>query len=137
MHNRISNREDSALFVDEIRVVIEGNGMKSEIPLRITSLFFYRENTSKLVHWHGSVAVESEEDTRHLNEWKKKTEALEKLVAEKTADLVQKNRDLEIEAKLERVRARTMAMQRRIAGCSCLIVSASKSIGSTGIQLRI
>lgn len=37
---------------------------------------------------------------------------MKKLVAEKTADLIQKKRDLEIEAALERVRAETMAMQR-------------------------
>ncbi len=39
-----------------------------------------------------------------------KVAALEKLVAERTADLVVKNRELEIEVSLERVRARTMAM---------------------------
>ncbi len=39
-------------------------------------------------------------------------ETLEKQVAERTAELVHKNRDLEIEAALERVRARTMAMQK-------------------------
>ncbi len=38
-------------------------------------------------------------------------ETLEKQVTERTAELVSKNRDLEIEGSLERVRARAMAMQ--------------------------
>ena len=39
-------------------------------------------------------------------------ETLEKQVAERTAELVHKNRDLEIEGALERVRAKTMAMHK-------------------------
>jgi len=53
------------------------------------------------------------DDSFNINEWKLKTEELEKNVAEKTADLIIKNRDLEIEASLERVRAIAMEMRER------------------------
>src|SRR5215471_12147225 len=43
--------------------------------------------------------------------FEKRNAELEKEVAEKTSELQQKNRELEIEAALERVRARAMAMQ--------------------------
>jgi len=55
--------------------------------------------------------MSSENDTWHLNEWHREKEKLEKRVAEQTSDLQKKNRELEIEAALERVRSRTMAMQ--------------------------
>ncbi len=45
-----------------------------------------------------------------LNEWQQRNAELELLVEEKTADLEHKSRELEIEAALERVRAKTMAM---------------------------
>ncbi|MEO7358390.1 MAG: hypothetical protein ABIY50_12805, partial [Ignavibacteria bacterium] len=45
-------------------------------------------------------------------EWQRKNAELQKLVDEKTADLVQKYRDLEIEASLERVRAVALSMKK-------------------------
>jgi hypothetical protein len=52
------------------------------------------------------------EDTAlSAEEWKRKYAELKVQLTEKTADLHLKNRELEIEAALERVRARTMGMQ--------------------------
>jgi signal transduction histidine kinase len=108
---RISPDEDTAIFMDEFEISMVVEGKKNVIPLRLTSVFEFNENTWKLVHLHGSKAVETEGDTWHLNEWKKKNEELQKQVEEKTAELLVKNRELEIEAALERIRAQVTAMQ--------------------------
>ncbi len=112
VHRRISPDEDTAIYTDEIEISMVVDGTRNGFPLRLSSVFEFNDNTWKLVHLHGSKAVETEGDTWHLNEWKQKNEQLQKLVDEKTAELVKQNRELEIEATLERVRARTMAMQK-------------------------
>ena len=80
--------------------------------LRLSLVLEYIEEKWLMVHFHSSKPeeVESEKDTWGIETWKERAEELEKEVAERTADLVLKNRDLEIEAALERVRARSMAM---------------------------
>jgi hypothetical protein len=71
----------------------------------------YIDNQWKLTHWHASTPVETENDHWHMEEWKREKEKLQQLVDQQTADLQKKNRELEIEASIERVRARSMAMQ--------------------------
>ena len=112
VHRRISPSEDIAIYIDEFEVSMEIEGVSNVIPLRLSSVFEFNNGTWKLVHLHASKAVETEEDTWHLNEWRKKNEELQRLVDEKTAELQRQNHELEIEAALERVRARTMAMHK-------------------------
>ncbi|HKK43941.1 MAG TPA: hypothetical protein VJ964_00345, partial [Balneolaceae bacterium] len=50
--------------------------------------------------------------SKALEDWKWEKEKLQKLVDQQKADLKSKTRELEIEAAIERVRARTMAMKR-------------------------
>ena len=66
------------------------------------------------MHWHGSKPEYDSggTDTWHTGEWQKKNEELQKQVEEKAAELIQKNRELEIEASLERVRTVAMSMQK-------------------------
>jgi len=109
--SRISPEEDTVIFMDEFEISMLVDGTKNIIPVRLSSVFEFSNNTWKLVHLHGSKAVETEEDTWHLNEWKQKNEQLQKLVDEKTAELFEKNRELEIEAALEKVRSRSLAMK--------------------------
>ena len=109
--SRISPEEDTVIFMDEFEISMLVDGTKNIIPVRLSSVFEFSNNTWKLVHLHGSKAVETEEDTWHLNEWKQKNEQLQKLVEEKTAELFEKNRELEIEAALEKVRSRSLAMK--------------------------
>ncbi len=109
---RISPDKDTAIYMDEFEISMIVNETKNVLPVRLTSVFEFRENGWKLVHLHGSKAVETEEDTWHLSEWKQKNEQLQKLVAEKTAELTIQNRELEIEAALERVRACSMGMNK-------------------------
>lgn len=105
--------ENTAIFVDEIIVNIKSKDSELEFLLRISAVLEYHQNSWKVIHWHGSKPeeVESEKDTWGMDMYKQQAEKLQKLVDEKTADLQEKNRELEIEAALERVRARSSAMQ--------------------------
>src|SRR5690606_32626106 len=83
-----------------------------EMYLRVSVVLEYTNGKWLVVHWHASKPenVESEKDTFGIDNWKEKAEALEKVVEERTADLVVKNRELQIEAAVERVRATAQAM---------------------------
>ncbi len=139
VHRRISPDEDIALYMDEFEITMVIDGTKNMIPLRLTSVFEFSENAWKLVHLHGSKAVETEGDTWHLNEWKKKNAELQKLVDEKTEDLSKKNRELEIEAALERVRARTMAMHNsdELAETAAILFQQMTALGVTPERINI
>lgn len=112
IHRRVSPDEDTAIFMDEFEITMVIDGVKNVLPLRLTSVFEFLESNWKLVHLHGSKAVETEGDTWHMEEWKKKNEELQRMVDEKTADLAEKNRELEMEAALERVRTVAMSMHK-------------------------
>jgi signal transduction histidine kinase len=112
VHRRISPEEDTAIYMDEFEISMIVEGTKNSFLVRLSSVFEFSNNTWKLVHLHGSKAVETEDDTWHLNEWKQKSEQLQKLVDEKTAELTKQNREFEIQAALERVRSRAMAMHK-------------------------
>ena len=109
----ISNKEDSAIFVDEIKVSIILREGKQELFLRLTTILEYINIKWIVVHWHGSKPTETlgETDTWLVNEWKQKNEELEKLVNEKTSELLNKNRELEIETALEKVRSSALVMK--------------------------
>ncbi|GMQ25461.1 hypothetical protein Aoki45_21430 [Algoriphagus sp. oki45] len=121
VHQRVLSGENSAVYVDDLIMRITTDSGQFEMKMRFSTVLDYLEEKWVVVHWHGSKPeeVKSEEDTWGIAIWKKKTEELERLVAEKTADLVKKNRELEIESALERVRAMTMAMHSSadIGGC--------------------
>jgi hypothetical protein len=110
----ISNKEDSAFFVDEIKVSIILKEGIQELFLRMTTILEYVYSKWIVVHWHGSIPTETmaETDTWLVNEWKRENEKLQKLVDEKTFELLNKNRELEIEASLEKVRTIAMAMRK-------------------------
>ena len=83
------------------------------LSIRLSCILEYLNAKWMVVHWHGSIPVQTsgEEDTWLIHEWKRKQEELERLVAEKTLDLEQKNKELMVETALERVRSRATAMQ--------------------------
>jgi signal transduction histidine kinase len=109
----ISADDNTATLTSEANLYLKVDTNRIEFYIRITAVFEYIQDKWLMVHWHASKPelVESEKDTWGIDSWKQKAEELEKLVAEKTADLVTKNRELEVEAALERVRALTMAMR--------------------------
>jgi signal transduction histidine kinase len=109
----ISADHNTATLTSEANLYLKVDTNRIEFYIRITAVFEYIQDKWLMVHWHASKPelVESEKDTWGIDSWKQKAEELEKLVAEKIADLVTKNRELEVEAALERVRALTMAMR--------------------------
>jgi len=127
--------ENTAIYVDEVLITMHMEGVKNKLSVRISTVFGFSADLWKVTHWHGSVAVPIEGDTWHKDELKLKNEALEKLVEEKTADLMVKNRELEIEIALERVRARTISMQHsdELSEISSLL---DRQIRELGIKTR-
>ncbi|MFD1314642.1 ATP-binding protein [Namhaeicola litoreus] len=110
----ISKDENTAVLAEDIYLTVHTAGDRLEIYLRFSIVFHYINQQWKVVHWHSSKPeqVESEKDTWGIDLYKQKAEELERLVEEKTADLKVKNRELEIETSLERVRSATMAMHK-------------------------
>jgi signal transduction histidine kinase len=127
--------ENTAIYVDEALITMHMEGVKNKLSVRLSTVFGFSADLWKVTHWHGSVAVPIEGDTWHKDELKLKNEALEKLVEEKTADLMVKNRELEIEIALERVRARTISMQHsdELSEISSLL---DRQIRELGIKTR-
>ena len=111
---RISPDGDSVIVVDEMKITINSSEYSHQLFLRITTVLEYADNKWTVVHFHTSKpdGTKGETDTWHINEWKRKNQELQKLVDEKTADLLIKNRDLQIETSLERVRTIAMGMRK-------------------------
>jgi len=106
--------ETTAQFRDEMVVDIGDKKNKHSIQLWFSTLFKYRHNKWQMVMFHGSMPDlgSSSADTFHVAEAEKKLKELEQVVAERTADLQKKSRELEIEAALERVRTVAMSMMK-------------------------
>jgi len=81
-------------------------------PLRITTILQKKNNRWKLVQQHGSLPDNKvgSGETIGLDKVKAENVALREAVRKRTVELETKNRELQIEAALERVRARAMAM---------------------------
>lgn len=92
IHRRYNESEDVAIIVNEIKIILISEEGTNELNPRISTVLQYFDSYWKVIHWHGSVATDSENDTWHLQEWKRKKEELEGLVAEKTQEL---NKSLE------------------------------------------
>jgi signal transduction histidine kinase len=108
---RISNDGNNACIIEEITLKLSSDEEIHTIFMRATCVMEYLDNQWKLTHWHTSTPVDTENDPWHMEEWKREKEKLQQLVDQQTVDLQLKNRELQIEAALERVRARAMAMQ--------------------------
>lgn len=102
----------TGIFVEEVKLIVSTGEAVSEDNVRMSFVMEKTDGSWKLIHAHGSKPVESEKDPWHVKEWKAEKEKLENKVAEQTADLQKKNRDLEIEAASERIRSRAMAMEK-------------------------
>lgn len=108
---QISEDQSSALIAEEITLNLASEEINNSLYLRTSCVLQFSADRWRLTHWHSSTPVETENDHWHMQEWKRENEKLQKLVDEQTADLQIKNRELEIEAAVERVRAKTMAMK--------------------------
>ncbi len=112
IYRKFSDDENTAIFADDVDLKISNDKENIVMNLRLTTIFSFSEERWQVIHWHGSKPemVENETDAWGVDAYKQKAEELQKLVDEQTVDLKEKNRELEIEAGLERVRARSMAM---------------------------
>ena len=112
-YNPVFVNIDTAKFQDEIVVQVGDKKNKHVIHLWMTAVFVYRKQKWQMIMFHGSApdAASSSEDTFHINEAEKKVKELEQVVAQRTQDLLLKNRALEIETALEKVRAMAMGMK--------------------------
>ncbi len=113
VYRKLMREGNIALIVDEIKISIQIENEDVILNLRMSMVWEFMDEQWKLVHWHGSKPDYDSggTDTWHTEEWQKKNEELQKQVEEKTHELVRKNRELEIEAALERVRAVALSLQ--------------------------
>ncbi|WP_178987930.1 ATP-binding protein [Winogradskyella schleiferi] len=95
--HRVSKDENSAVFIDDLIVTLSINDQPHKLELRCSVVFEYQEGKWFVVHMHASKPeeAESETDTFGIEQWKQKTKELEQIVAERTADLIDKNNELE------------------------------------------
>jgi signal transduction histidine kinase len=100
--------ENSAIYV-----LIEGK-WQFYSKLRVTALMQKEKSGWKYVHQHGSLpdTRASENETIATEKIKKENQQLRDAVKRRTIELEEKNRELEIEAAVERVRAKALAMNK-------------------------
>jgi hypothetical protein len=106
--------DNQAVFNDEISVSIGSKKNLHDITLWMSTAFKWDGSKWQLILFHGSVPNmnTSSADTFHIEEAKKKLVELEQKVAEKTAEIQARNRELEIETSLEKVRTVAMSMKK-------------------------
>ncbi len=100
VHRRISPAEDTALFVEQIRLQIRSDEVNNLIDFRLSTLMEYVDGNWKAVHMHGSVPSDTQNDSWHINEWLAEKKKLEKLVKERTEELKQLQEQLIHQEKL-------------------------------------
>ncbi len=111
LFTRFSNDGNNAFITEEVTLTISLPEEVNSIFIRCSCVMEYIDNQWKLTHWHASTPVDTENDHWHMEEWKREKEKLQQLVDQQTADLHGKNRELIVEAALERIRAQATAMQ--------------------------
>lgn len=108
------NNTGNTWCIFHLKIPVEGQFLEMK-NLRM-SLTWVKEKGKdwKAIHGHASApwVMQQEGETWPIEELQARNQELEKIVAEKTADLVEKNRVLKVEMALERVRAQTMAMRK-------------------------
>jgi signal transduction histidine kinase len=109
---KVINGGNCAIYTDDIVNTVWVNNVKSELKFRLSFIFEYDDGHWLLIHSHTSTpdSQRIDDEIWPVEELKKRTAFLEKSLEEKVAELHDKNRELEIEAALERVRSKTMAM---------------------------
>lgn len=133
---KISAAGDYTVLVDEKTITLTGEQGVHSFVMRLTTVMELTDENWKAVHWHASIPQEStSEDTFHINEWKRKNEELQRLVDEKTAELSNRNKELKIEAALERVRLASMGM-RKSEDLHEVIVVVFKQMESLGLVIH-
>jgi len=133
VHNYLFSSGTGALFIEEIEMAFSDDEQLLSIQLRLTTVLELINEKWMLLHFHGSTP---DPNTLKGHAWpieglKKKNQELEELVMKKTANLQKKNKESKIETALERVRSRTMAMQKsdELNEVSILLYEELKALG--------
>ncbi len=110
---KITSNGNGAIFTDDIINTVWVNGVANKLQFRLSFIFEYSQNKWVLIHSHTSApdSQRADDEVWPIEELRKRTAVLEKSLDEKVADLLIKNRELQIEAGLERIRAKAMTMQ--------------------------
>ncbi len=87
LRKRVLSSGLAALIVEEGNIKLKLPDGTVEFPFRISTMLDNIDGQWKVVHWHGSTPVMSENDTWHINDWKTKNQQLEAKVNQKTAEL--------------------------------------------------
>src|SRR5436190_4200945 len=107
-------------------------------PGRISSLFHKKNNKWKAIHQHGSFPDSKTEEGEQVNTDKIKAEniQLRDAVKRRTLELENKNRELEIETALERVRAVAMSMRKPedLSGVGEIVFHELKGLGFADLR---
>ncbi len=84
---RILNEGATGIFVSEVLLDIKSDDYQLKFSLRLSTCVTLLDGAYKVVHWHGSAPIMSENDTFHVKDNRQKTEKLEQEVRERTAEL--------------------------------------------------
>src|SRR4030095_11561305 len=107
-------------------------------PARISSLFHKKKNKWKVIHQHGSFPDSKTEGGEQVNADKIKAEniQLKDAVKRRTIELENKNRELEIETALERVRTVAMSMRKPedLSGVGEIVFNELKGLGFADLR---
>ena len=108
---------------------------------RASSFLQKKKGGWKIVHQHSSFPDSKTEEGGNIaiENIAAENQQLREAVKRRTAELESKNKELQIEAALERVRARTMAMQKseELYDVAHLLHEQFKSLGETTLQMTI
>jgi signal transduction histidine kinase len=110
---KIINKGGGAIYSDDIVNTVWINEVENKLKFRLSFIFEYRNKKWILVHSHTSAPDSQRTDNEiwPVEELKKRTAVLEKSLDEKIAELQIKNRELEIESSLEKVRVIALSMK--------------------------
>ncbi len=138
---KITSNANGAIFTDDIINTVWVNGTANKLQFRLSFIFEYDKKRWVLVHSHTSTPDHQRSDNEvwPVEELRKRTAVLEKSLDEKIAELEVKNRELQIENALEKVRARTMAMQRsdELSETATVLFQEFKKLDENPIQITI
>ena len=104
--------QDAAVVLFEITVRPAGQPNVPASHLRLSLVFRHEDGAWRMVHGHASAPWEAQADGEAypLDELKSRAEKLEAEVAQRTVELSRANRELEVDAALERIRRVTGEM---------------------------
>ena len=105
-------KDNAALICENIDFTAD----EGSFTIRLSTVLAYEDQKWTVLHFHGSIpdAITPEGQALPIEQLKKKNLELQHLLAGKTQDVQVKNRELEIEAALERVRKVAMGMRARV-----------------------